>query len=136
MKKLLISAGIFAFAIGLSGCAFESRNSSNIPPTPEAVESKVATSASETPKVKSQEALPTATSTVLPTSRTSVFWEDYAPGTQQEIDIMTAGLDCGGIRTFFGMVTATKDSILQQTGHDSNAITAYLNEALIIARCL
>ena len=70
-----------------------------------------------------------------PTVRTQVQWADYDSGLQDEIDNLTTSNDCQGIQSFFGMVTATEESIKAKTGHGNEALTSYLNEALILAQC-
>ena len=69
------------------------------------------------------------------TARTEVIWADYDPGTQGEIDRMTNAGDCVGITSFFGMATATEESVKARTGHGNEALTKYLNESLALAQC-
>lgn len=81
---------------------------------------------------------PTNTESASPTSpaeRTEVIWADYDPGTQGEIDRMTNAGDCLGINSYFGMATATEESVKARTGHGNEALTKYLNESLAIAKC-
>ena len=79
----------------------------------------------------------TPSSTPTPTvARTTVLWVDYAAGTQAEIDRMTTAKDCQGIQSFFGMATATEESVRARTGHGKEALVAYLNEALATAACV
>ena len=87
------------------------------------------TTASATPTQSS------TTSTNAPVARTEVVWADYDQGTQADIDLMTSNGDCLGIQSFFGMATATEDAVKARTGHGNEALTAYLNEALQIAKC-
>ena len=70
-----------------------------------------------------------------PATRTEVIWADYSPGLQSEIDQMTQSGDCIGIQSFYGMATATEESMKATTGHGNEAFTAYLNEALVLAKC-
>ena len=83
-------------------------------------------------------AKPSSTETTSPspsTARTEVMWADYDPGTQGEIDRMTNAGDCVGINSYFGMATATEESVKARTGHGNEALTKYLNESLAIAKC-
>ena len=69
------------------------------------------------------------------TARTEVIWADYDPGTKSEIDRMTNAGDCLGINSYFGMATATEESVKARTGHGNEALTKYLNESLALAKC-
>ena len=129
-KTVLIAVGICALV--LSGCAAEESLSDVTPtvlatPTPEETISdakkEIEGQSSQTPKP-----IPVA-------SRTEVIWADYDPGLQIEIDQLTAAKDCVGIESFFGMTTATEESVRARTGHGNEAVEAYLNESLAIAGC-
>lgn len=68
-------------------------------------------------------------------ARSDVPWSDYDPGVQELIDFMTTAKDCNGIQSFFGMTTATEESVKARTGHGNEKLVAYLNESLKIAQC-
>lgn len=133
MKKVIFSTGVIALVVGLSGCGVfpstqQSESSSPVETISEAKASIAAESSSK----------PSSTETTSPspsTARTEVMWADYDPGTQGEIDRMTNAGDCVGINSYFGMATATEESVKARTGHGNEALTKYLNESLAIAKC-
>lgn len=131
MKKTLVASVLFASAFSLTGCgAFPGTEIAATPNPAETISEAKASIAAETNEV------PTASSSPTPSSaRTEVIWEDYDPGTQGEIDRMTNAGDCLGINSYFGMTTATEESVKARTGHGNEAITKYLNEALALAKC-
>ena len=133
MKKAFVSAGIFALAIGLSGCGvFPSTQQSESSSPVETISEAKASIAAES------SAKPSSTETTSPspsTARTEVMWADYDPGTQGEIDRMTNAGDCVGINSYFGMATATEESVKARTVHGNEALTKYLHESLAIAKC-
>ena len=133
MKKVFVSTGILALAIGLSGCGIfpGTQNSDNPNPAETISEAKASIAAESS-------ASPSAANTSSPspsTARTEVIWADYEPGTQGEIDRMTNAGDCVGINSYFGMATATEESVKARTGHGNEALTKYLNESLALAQC-
>ena len=133
MKNIVVIAGIIALDIGLSGCGVLPSTQQSEVSTPAKTESEAKSSIATESSKK-----PSATQTSSPTppaSRTEVVWADYDPGTQSEIDRMTATGDCLGINSFFGMATATEEKVKARTGHGNEALTKYLYEALEIAKC-
>ena len=133
MKKVIFSAGVIALAIGLSGCGVfpstqQSESSSPVETISEAKASIAAESSAKPTSAQTSSPTPTA-------ARTEVIWADYDPGTQGEIDRMTNAGDCLGINSYFGMATATEESVKARTGHGNEALTKYLNESLAIAKC-
>ena len=133
MKKVMVSFGIVALLIVLSGCGVMPSTQHSETPTPVETISDAKASIASMSSAK-----PSATGTSSPTpstARTEVIWADYDPGTQSEIDRMTNAGDCVGITSFFGMATATEDSVKARTGHGNEALTKYLNESLVIANC-
>jgi hypothetical protein len=128
MRRLFVVVLIGISSFVLAACAPEttgkssSSTSSTSEPLSPAKASIGATASPSTP-------LPT------PTSRTLVAWTDYSPSLQSEIDAATLAKDCRGIQTFFGMTTATEESMKSTKGHGNSAITAYLDEAMAIANC-
>lgn len=129
-KTVLISVGICALV--LSGCAAEESIPDVTPtasanPTPEET---ISDAKKEIEGQTSQSHKPTPV-----TSRTEVIWADYDPGLQAEIDQLTTAKDCVGIESFFGMTTATEESVKARTGHGNEALEAYLNESLSLAGC-
>ena len=133
MKKVIFSTGVIALAIGVSGCGvFPSTQQSESSSPVETISEAKASIAAES------SAKPSSTETTSPspsTARTVVMWADYDPGTQGEIDRMTNAGDCVGINSYFGMATATEESVKARTGHGNEALTKYLNESLAIAKC-
>ena len=133
MKKVIISTGVLALAITLSGCGiFPGTENASTPNPVETISEAKASIAAE------GSAKPSSTVTASPTpstARTEVIWADYDPGTQGEIDRMTNAGDCLGINSYFGMATATEESVKARTGHGNEALTKYLNESLAIAKC-
>ena len=133
MTKVIFSVGVIALAIGLSGCGVfpATQQSETASPTETISEAKASIAAESSAK-------PTAAQTSSPTptaARTEVIWADYDPGTQGEIDRMTNAGDCVGINSYFGMATATEESIKARTGHGNEALSKYLNESLALAQC-
>ena len=133
MKKVIFSNGVIALAIGLSGCGVfpstqQSESSSPVETISEAKASIAAESSVKPTSAQTSSPTPTA-------ARTEVIWADYDPGTQGEIDRMTNAGDCVGINSYFGMATATEESVKTRTGHGNEALTKYLNESLAIAKC-
>ena len=133
MKKVTIAAGFFALAIALSGCGVfpgtEFASTSNPAETISEAKASIAVESSAKPSSS-------GTSSPTPsTARTEVIWADYDPGTQGEIDRLTNSGDCLGINSFFGMTTATEESVKARTGHSNEALTKYLNESLALAKC-
>ena len=128
-----MSAGIFALAIGLSGCGVFASTQQSESSNPEETISEAKASIAAESLAKPSSA---ATSSPTPsTARTEVMWADYDPGTQGEIDRMTNAGDCVGINSYFGMATATEESVKARSGHGNEALTNYLNESLAIAKC-
>jgi hypothetical protein len=76
-----------------------------------------------------------ATPKPTPTSRTTVAWGDYDSNLKTQIDALTAQQDCQSLQSFFGMTTATEQSVKDRTGHGNEALNRYLSEALELARC-
>lgn len=133
MKKVIISACVIALAIGLSGCGVfpGAQQSQNASPVETISEAKASISKESSAKpTPAQASSPTPT-----TARTEVLWADYDTGTQGEIDRMTNAGDCVGINSYFGMATATEESVKARTGHGNEALTKYLNESLALANC-
>jgi hypothetical protein len=133
VKIVIVPLSVFALVIGLSGCGlFPGSQQSGVSSPEETIsEAKASISAESTAK-------PTASTSSSPTPsilRTDVIWADYDPGTQGEIDRMTNAGDCVGINSYFGMATATEESVKARTGHGNEALTKYLNESLSIAQC-
>ena len=131
VKKVAISSGILAISLVLTGCgAFPGTETASTPNPAETISEAKASIAAES------SAKPTVSSTPTPSSaRTEVIWADYDPGTQGEIDRMTNAGDCLGINSYFGMATATEESVKARTGHGNEALTKYLNESLALAQC-
>ena len=131
VKKALTVIGIALSVSVLSSCAA----SPAVKPTSDAVKTEETSSAKAS--IASESTLkPSASSIPTPSSsRTEVVWADYDPGTQSEIDRMTTAGDCLGINSYFGMATATEDSVKARTGHGNEALTKYLNESLALAQC-
>lgn len=131
VKKVAISSGILAIGLVLTGCgAFPGTEDASTPNSAETISEAKASIAGES------SSKPTASSAPTPTSaRTEVIWADYDPGTQGEIDRMTIAGDCLGINSYFGMATATEESVKARTGHGNEALTKYLNEANELANC-
>ena len=133
MKKVIFSTGVIALVVGLSGCGVfpstqQSESSSPVETISEAKASIAAESSAKPTSAQTSSPTPTA-------ARTEVIWADYDPGTQGEIDRMTNAGDCVGINSYFGMATATEESVKARTGHGNEALTKYLNESLAIAKC-
>jgi hypothetical protein len=129
-KTVVIAVGICALV--LSGCAAEESLPDVTPtviatPTPEET---ISDAKKEIEAQSSQSPKPTPVA-----SRSEVIWADYDTGLQVEIDQLTAAKDCVGIESFFGMTTATEESVRARTGHGNEALEAYLNESLAIAGC-
>ena len=131
VKKVAISSGILAISLVLTGCGtFPGSETASTPNPAETISEAKASIAAESASK------PTASSTPTPSSvRTEVIWADYDPGTQGEIDRMTNAGDCLGINSYFGMATATEESVKARTGHGNEALTKYLNESLALAQC-
>ena len=133
MKKVIFSTGVIALVVGLSGCGvFPSTQQSESSSPVETISEAKASIAAES------SAKPSSTETTSPspsTARTEVMWADYDPGTQGEIDRMTNAGDCVGINSYFGMATATEESVKARTGHGNKALNDYLKQALQIAKC-
>ncbi|MDH6410547.1 hypothetical protein M2113_001537 [Aurantimicrobium minutum] len=137
MKKPILSLGLLALLLAISGCGMFPSSKTSESPTPSAPEtiseakaSIEADSSSTTPSAVN------ATPSQAPTSsRTKVIWEDYDSGLRIEIDRMTSASDCLGINSYFGMATATEESVKARTGHGNDALTSYLNESLALANC-
>ena len=133
MKKVIFSTGVIALVVGLSGCGvFPSTQQSESSSPVETISEAKASIAAES------SAKPSSTETTSPspsTARTEVMWADYDPGTQGEIDRMTNAGDCVGINSYFGMATATEESVEARTGHGNEKLVKYLNEALVFAKC-
>ena len=133
MKKVFVSAGILALAIGLSACVMfpgtQQEDRSNPVETLSEAKASIAAESSATPSPSN------FTSPSPSTTRTEVIWADYDPGTQGEIDRMTTAGDCVSINSYFGMATATEDSVKLRTGHGNEALVQYLTQASQIAGC-
>lgn len=133
MKKIVLASSAIAVLLGLSACAG----------SPVDLETPSVAQPGETSAAKasiaadsSEKATSTASSTPTPSLiRSEVLWADYDQGTQNEIDRMTNAGDCLGINSYFGMVTATEESVKSRTGHGNEALAKYLNESLAIAKC-
>ena len=133
MKRIVVISSTIAFVLGLTACAgspvdLKVTSASQPDETSAAKASIAADSSGKTASTSS----PTPTSTAV---RTEVSWGDYDPGTQNEIDRMTNAGDCVGINSYFGMATATQESVMAKTGHGNENLTDYLIEALNIAGC-
>lgn len=63
------------------------------------------------------------------------MWADYDAGIKSDIDRATDARDCQGIESFYGMATATEDSVMARSGHGNQALVTYLDEAVILANC-
>ena len=129
-KTVLVAASICALV--LSGCAAE-ESIPDVTPTASATptpEETISDAKKEIEGQSSQSPKPTPV-----TSRTEVIWADYDPGLQATIDQLTTAKDCVGIESFFGMTTATEESVKARTGHGNEALEAYLNESLSLAGC-
>ena len=133
MKRFAFISGAIAFSLTLTSCAG----------TPIVLETSVTSQPDETSAAKASIAANhtgTATPTASPDPSTSatrveVSWADYDPGTQSEIDRMTNAGDCLGLNSYFGLVTASEESVKARTGHGNEALAKYLNESLAIAHC-
>ena len=109
-----------------------------MPDTSGAEQNPTKTISAEKAAVTSPTPIPSSsggTGSATPETRTEVIWADYSPGLQSEIDQMTQSGDCVGIQSFYGMATATQETMKATTGHGNEAFTAYLNEALVLAKC-
>ena len=122
---------VACISIGLAGCGSFPGHKIEQAPTETISEAKASIAAESS--VKPSEAK--TSSPTPPAARTEVIWADYDPGTQGEIDRMTNAGDCVGINSYFGMATATEESVKARTGHGNEALTKYLNESLAIAKC-
>ena len=133
MKKVFVSAVFLSVTLGLTGCgAFPGSQNSALPAPAETISEAKASIAAEAAAEPSK----SATASPPPSAaRTEVVWADYDQGTQGEIDRMANAGDCLGINSYFGMATATEESVKARTGHGNEALTKYLNEALAIAKC-
>ena len=131
MKKVIFSTGLVAVTLALAGCGvFPSQKQAADPNPVETISEAKASIAAES------SAQPTPSQTASPsTARAEVIWADYDPGTQGEIDRMTNAGDCLGINSYFGMTTATEESVKARTGHGNEALIKYLTQALQIAGC-
>lgn len=128
LQIILITASI---SIGLAGCGSFPGPDIEQNPIETISEAKASIAAESSAKPsQSQTSSPTPS-----TIRTEVIWADYDPGTQGEIDRMTNAGDCLGINSYFGMATATEESVKARTGHGNEALTKYLNESLALAQC-
>jgi hypothetical protein len=132
VRKLFFSFGQVLIIVALSGCGIMPGSSTH----------KASDPAKTVPAEQAAITKPTLTPTPTltggapaPTVRTQVPWADYDSGLQAEIDNLTTSKDCLGIQSYFGMATATEESIKAKTGHGNEALTSYLNEALILAQC-
>lgn len=129
--KFQIVVLTIAVSIGLAGCGSYPGPEIETTPTETISEAKASIAAESS-------ATPSSANTSSPspsTARTEVIWADYDPGTQGEIDRMTNAGDCVGINSYFGMATATEESVKARTGHGNEALTKYLNESLALAQC-
>lgn len=133
MKKAIISTVVLALATTLSGCGLSPENQTASTPNPldtiSDAKASIAAEGSAEPSASDN------ASQSPSTARTEVIWADYDSGTQGEIDRMTNAGDCVGINSYFGMATATEESVKARTGHGNEALTKYLNESLAIAKC-
>jgi hypothetical protein len=129
VKRFLVATGVVACIVVLSACTS----------LPSAIETPAAIEIDATSEAKAsiaEESSAGPTSSPIPSIiRTEVMWADYDPGTQAEIDQMTNAGDCVGINSYFGMATATEESVKARTGHGNEALTKYLNESLALAQC-
>ncbi|BAU98700.1 lipoprotein [Aurantimicrobium minutum] len=131
MKKIFSIILALPLLFALSGCGVKP-GSSGVEQNP------TKTISAEEAAVTSPTPIPSSsggTGSSTPETRTEVIWADYSPGLQSEIDQMTQSGDCRGIETFFGMAVATEEKMKATAGHGNEAFTAYLNEALVLAKC-
>jgi hypothetical protein len=132
VRKLFFSLGSALVIVALSGCGIMPGSTTQTASDP------VKTVPAERAEITKPTLAPSPTGTdgvSIPTVRTQVPWADYDSGLQAEIDNLTTSKDCLGIQSYFGMATATEESIKAKTGHGNEALTSYLNEALILAQC-
>ena len=122
---------VTCISIGLAGCGSFPGHTVEQAPTETISEAKASIAAESSAKPSEAK----TSSPAPPTARTEVIWADYDPGTQGEIVRMTNAGDCVGINSYFGMATATEESVKARTGHGNEALTKYLNESLAIAKC-
>lgn len=124
-KNILVASCV---VMSLAACS-SNPNTVQVDETISAAKASIASESSAQP-TNTESASPTP-----PAERTEVIWADYDPGTQGEIDRMTNAGDCVGINSYFGMATATEESVKARTGHGNEALTKYLNESLALAQC-
>jgi hypothetical protein len=135
---------ILAFLVGLvllTGCAtvpeFAVRQNSPSGQASETISPAKQRIRTESP---SPSASPTSAETSTPRPgqpqvRTNVVWSDYDADLKPDIDRATSAGDCQGIESFYGMATATEDSVMAFSGHGNQALVAYLDEAVKLATC-
>lgn len=130
IKFLLVVVGILT--VFLVGCSAE---------TPGKI---IANSASITPANTSDSTIKSELDDLKPIStpqptisiqRTEVLWSDYDPELQQNIDLFAANQDCQGLQSYFGLITATEQSMIARSGHGNEALEKYLKEAISISGC-
>lgn len=132
MKKNQLFVLVGLLSLALAGCMTQNPqqiNENTTSPTPSNTPSSTFTLEPDNLK---------PTSTPKPTSsslRTEVSWGDYQLGLQQNIDQFAAKQDCQGLQSFFGMITATEESMKANKGHGNEALEKYLNEAVALAGC-
>jgi hypothetical protein len=129
-KTVFVAVGICALV--LSGCAAE-ESVSGMTPSVSATQVPQETISDAKKEIEGQSSQSLKPTPV--TTRTEVIWADYDPGLQSEIDQLITSKDCVGIESFFGMTTATEESVKARTGHGNEALEAYLNESLSLAGC-
>lgn len=114
----------------LVGCAQEPKVTSEITPAPKKTSAEMKTPSAEDLTVIStpQPSSPTA-------NRTEVKWSDYQAGLQADIDQLSVNQDCQGLQTYYGMISATEESVKAQYGHGNEALQKYLDEAVAQSGC-
>jgi hypothetical protein len=139
MKKFLVVAAVAVFL--LSGCAAgtasdASRSTSagvnTNTPNPLVTPDPVATKAVD-PNVGSGASPGDGAGDTL--QRTTVPWGDYAAGTQADIDALTAAADCKSLDSQRGSAIANEESVRASSGHGSEALLKYIDEARALAGC-
>lgn len=137
MKRLLVIATVSVLL--LSGCATQA------PVDGEATSSPTSTSGRQTTTLdpgETSSADPNAGTGATPSdgtgdplARTKVLWGDYDPGTQADIDALTAAGDCKSLDSQYGGAKANEEAVRATSGHGAQALLAYINEARALAAC-
>jgi hypothetical protein len=129
IKRFLApTIGAMCLGLALSACSISGIGAS---PSPSETISAAKASIAAQSASQSSSALP---STSVGT-RTEVIWADYSLGLKSDIENATVSKDCRGIQTFFGLTTATEDSMKAAKGHGNANLVSYLNESLKLAGC-